>query len=204
PRSRSPSPNAGLAPAPRPRLHNRPGAAVLSGPTPLLEPAHDHHVAALREGLGGVLGLVRQTITVKNDASWVRLPDTATRKMARAIPLSVCRSSGWSVRLPAKLTAASVMVCPFLLPGRAVCPALGTGGRWTRGMPQGCQGQATEPTKSARSGSGRRPSVGSGAGLVGGSCGWGSGMPSTVRPDLSTLGVAGERGSHHERCSQLV
>jgi hypothetical protein len=48
-----------------------------------------------------------------------------------AIPPSVCRSSGWSVRLPAKLTLASVMVLPFLLPGRAVCPALGTGGRWT-------------------------------------------------------------------------
>lgn len=29
---------------------------------------------------------------------------------------------------PAKLTAASVMVCPFLLPGRAVCPS-----SWNRG-----------------------------------------------------------------------
>ena len=29
-------------------------------------------------------------------------------------------------------------------------------------------------------------------------------MPGTVRPDPSTLGVVGERGSHHESCSQLV
>src|SRR5215211_8538700 len=29
-------------------------------------------------------------------------------------------------------------------------------------------------------------------------CGWGSGMPGTVRPDPFTLGVVGERGSHHE------
>jgi hypothetical protein len=32
--------------------------------------------------------------------------------MARAILASVERTSGWSVRLPAKLTAASVMVHP--------------------------------------------------------------------------------------------
>src|SRR5215207_5421475 len=45
----------------------------------------------------------------------------------------------------------------------------------------------------------RLPSgLGSGAGLVGGACGWGSGMPSTVRPDPSTLDVVGERGSRHE------
>jgi hypothetical protein len=34
------------------------GAAVLGGPAPLLEPTHDHHPVALRQGLGGVLGLV--------------------------------------------------------------------------------------------------------------------------------------------------
>jgi hypothetical protein len=38
---------------------------------------------------------------VKNDASCSLRPDTATRNMARAIPLSVLRTSGWSVRLPA-------------------------------------------------------------------------------------------------------
>ena len=34
------------------------GAAVFSGPAPLLESANDHHSAALGQGLGGVLGLV--------------------------------------------------------------------------------------------------------------------------------------------------
>jgi hypothetical protein len=46
--------------------------------------------------------------------------------------------------------------------------------------------------------------AGSGAGLVRGVLAAGSGMPAPVRPDPSTPGVAGERGSHHERCSQLV
>jgi hypothetical protein len=32
----------------------------------------------------------------------------------------------------------------------------------------------------------------------------GVGHASTVRPDPSTLGVVGERGSHRESCSQLV
>jgi hypothetical protein len=82
-------------------------------------------------------------------------------------PASVCRSSGSSVRLPAKLTLASFMVLPFLLPGRAFCPALpldlGDGGH--RGMPREHQGQATEPAKSAMD---RLPSaLGSGAVLVG-------------------------------------
>ena len=77
-----------------------------SSPTAGLAPA------ALREGLDGVLGLVAHTSTVKNDASCSLRPDTATRNLARAIPPSVCRSSGSSVRLPAKLTLASVMVHP--------------------------------------------------------------------------------------------
>src|SRR5215207_7321540 len=55
----------------------------------------------------------------------------------------------------------------------------------------------------------RTPSIrslavaGSGAGLVGGACGWGSGDASTVRPDPSTSGAVGERGSHHESGLQL-
>jgi hypothetical protein len=60
-----------------------------------------------------------------------------------------------------------------------------------------------EPTKSAMR-SGRRPLVGSGAGLVGGVLAAGVGHASTVRPDPSTLGAVGERGSHHESCLQLV
>jgi hypothetical protein len=45
----------------------------------------------------------------------------------------------------------------------------------------------------------------SGVGLVGrGACGLGSGMPGTVRPAPSILGVVGARGSRRESCSQLV
>jgi hypothetical protein len=90
------------------------------------------------------------------------------------------------------------------LSGRAVCPALGTGDGGRRGMQREPQGQAAEPTKSARLDktadrwSARVP-------------GWlveclrlGVGHASTVRPDPSTLGVVGERGSHRERCLQLV
>jgi beta-lactamase regulating signal transducer with metallopeptidase domain len=40
------------------------------------------------------LWLLVALITVKNDASCSRLPLTATRNMARAIPLSVERTSG--------------------------------------------------------------------------------------------------------------
>src|SRR4029453_2057419 len=63
------------------------------------------------------------------------------------------------------------------MPGRAVCPALGTGGRWTPWHAKRTPGQAMEPTKSAHLD--QPPAVaGSGAGLVGGgACGWGSGMP---------------------------
>src|SRR5688500_4149179 len=56
---------------------------------------------------------------------------TPTRNMARAMTRSAGWSWGSSVRSPAKLTLASVMVRPYLLPGRAVCHALGPGGRWT-------------------------------------------------------------------------
>jgi len=90
----------------------------------------------------------------------------------------------------------------LLVPGRAVCPALGTGDGGHRGMPRERQGQAAEPTKSAID-QDRRPWVGSGAGLVGGALVAGVGHASTVRPDPSTLGVGGERGSHHESCSPV-
>jgi hypothetical protein len=59
-----------------------------------------------------MLGLVRQTMTVKYDASCSRRPLTATRKTARAMPPSVERTSGSTVRLPAKLTLTSVMLLP--------------------------------------------------------------------------------------------
>jgi hypothetical protein len=71
-------------------------------------------------------------------------------------------------------------------------------------MPQGRQGQAVEPTKSARLDQAADLLVGSRVELVGGRLRLGVGHASTVRPDPSTLGVAGDRGSHHESCSQLV
>jgi hypothetical protein len=64
----------------------------------------------------------------------------------------------------------------LLVPGRAVCPALGPGGRWTprhAARPPGASDEANE----VGHGSPCRPMVGSGAELVGGACGWGSGMP---------------------------
>src|SRR5215217_1209500 len=84
------------------------------------------------------------------------------------------------------------------MPGRAVCPALGPGGRWTPWHAQGRQGQVAEPTKSARldqaadRGSAQEP------GWLAGRLWLGVGHASTVRPDPSTLGAVGERGSHHE------
>jgi hypothetical protein len=70
-------------------------------------------------------------------------------------------------------------------------------------MPREHQGQVVEPTKSAidqdcRVGSARVP------GWLVGRLRLGVGHASTVRPDPSTLGVVGERGSHRESCSQLV
>jgi hypothetical protein len=118
--------------------------------------------------------------------------------LARAMPPSVERTSGSSVRLPAKLTAASVMVLPFLVPGRAVWPALGPGGRWTpwhAERPPGASDRANEVGHRSR-----LPAVGRLGCRVGWSgCLWlGVEHASTVRPDPSTLGVVGERGSRRE------
>src|SRR4029453_15747294 len=86
------------------------GAAVLSGPGPLLKPAQKDPAALLSDS-AACFARSRHT-TVKNDASWSRRPDTTTRNIARAIPPSMCLRSGSLVRLPAKLTLASVMVHP--------------------------------------------------------------------------------------------
>jgi hypothetical protein len=71
-------------------------------------------------------------------------------------------------------------------------------------MPRDRQGQAADPTKSAcldqlpARWSARVP------GWLVGRLRLGVGHASTVRPDPSTLGVVGDRGSHRESCSQLV
>jgi hypothetical protein len=106
--------------------------------------------------------------------------------------------------LPAKLTAASVMVLPLpdAWPGGLPCP-------WNRGTVDtvACQ-QATRGKRwSQRS----RPGLDQAAewARLGCRVGWrrlrlGVGHASPVRPAPSTLGVEGERGSRRESCLQLV
>jgi hypothetical protein len=62
------------------------------------------------------------------------------------------------------------------MPGRAVCPALGTGERWIAWHARGAQGQPTEPTKSAMH-QGRRPWPARVPGWLVGRLWLGSGMP---------------------------
>jgi hypothetical protein len=69
-------------------------------------------------------------VTHQNDASGSRRPQTHPKHGPGDDALGGLEL-GSSVRSPAKLTLASVMVRPYLLPGRAVCHALGPGGRWT-------------------------------------------------------------------------
>src|SRR5215207_9433863 len=83
------------------------------------------------------------------------------------------------------------------MPGRAVCPALGPRGRWTpwhANRPPGASGGANEvgPRIRLPAVAAQEPS-------------WlveclrlGVGHASTVRPDPSTLGVVGDRGSRRE------
>src|SRR5436190_6014204 len=99
--------------------------------------------------------------------------------------------------------AASVMVCPSCcLAGRSALPLEpGDGGH--RGMPRDHQGQATEPTKSAID-QVRRPWPAQVPGWLVGRLRLVAGYASTVRPDPSTRGVVGERGSRHEDCQQSV
>jgi hypothetical protein len=66
--------------------------ALPSSAGPLLESAHHHDPAALGQGLGGVLGLVRHTTTVKDDGSCSRRPLTATRAMFRVAVSAWTRS----------------------------------------------------------------------------------------------------------------
>jgi hypothetical protein len=112
--------------------------------------------------------------------------------------------------LPTKLTVASVMTLPSwdCLAGRSALP-LDPGDGGCRGMLKDRQGQAVEPTNSARSGSGL-PAVG----RLGCRLGWSErlrlvvGHARTVRPDPSTLDAVGEQGSHREgrlaACFKLV
>jgi hypothetical protein len=106
-------------------LHDRAGAAVLGGPAPLLELAHDHDAAALRQGLGCMLGLVAPDDDGEERRLLLSPVETATRNMARAMPPSVCHSSGllgcrvgWSGRLRAGVGHARNRPASSLHPGR--------------------------------------------------------------------------------------
>ena len=134
--------------------HHGSGAAVLSGPAPLLEPAHDHDPAALGEGLAGVLGLVP--------------PD----------------DHGEERRLPLPPVRHRHVVLPSCC--RAVCPALGPGGRWTPWHATRPEGQGGRANQVGPTGSGGRSVVGWGAGWLAGALAAGVGHASTVRPDPST------------------
>jgi hypothetical protein len=70
-------------------------------------------------------------------------------------------------------------------------------------MPRDRQGQAVELTKSAQ-GSGSPALPARVPGWLVGRLRLGVGHASTVRPDPSTLGAVGERGSHREDCSQSI
>jgi hypothetical protein len=94
-----------------------------------------------------VLGLVATHDQVKNDATRSRRPDTATRNMARAIRPRCAAARGRRSGCRRSSRWPRSWSCHFLLPGRAVCPALGTGGRWTpwhATRPPGASGGANE------------------------------------------------------------
>jgi hypothetical protein len=163
--SSSPSPNPGSPPAPRPR------------PWPATErsrPQRSSSAAGVDPRPGSPSTATRRharpgPATRPREERCLLVPRTltATRNLARAMPPSVERTSGWSVRLPAKLRAASVMVCHSCCLAGRCCPALAT-----RGTVDGvaCQQAARV--------SGRANEVGHGSGLRAGSArvpGWSAG-----------------------------
>jgi hypothetical protein len=120
----------------------------------------------------------RHTTTVKNDASCSRLPETATRNMARGDSALGVTDLGLVGEVAGEAHGGlGHGSCPFLLPGRAVCPALGPGGRWTpwhaRRPPEASGGANEVGHVSGLPADGR---LGCRVGWWG-ACGWGSGMP---------------------------
>jgi hypothetical protein len=169
------------------------------------------HRSASASGLGGVLGDVAGRmlgLVAPHDYGEERRlllppPGDGHPSMARAIPDSVCRSSGSSVRLPAKLTAASVMVLPLpdAWPGGLPCP-------WTRGTVDtvACRETPGESDRANEVGFTRSTA---GCGRLRRRVGWRrlrlGGGACQHRPARSLHpGVVGERGSRQESCSQLV
>jgi hypothetical protein len=185
--SSSPSPSGGSGRARQPRPRRWIGRCLPRRPAPLLEPAHDHDRTALRQGLGRMLGLVpphdhgeerRLLLPPPRHGHPEHGPGDPCLGVAdlRVVGQVAGEAHGCLGHGPAPSCC---------LGGRSALPLdRGDGGH--RGMPRESQGQAVEPTKSAID-QPRRPWVGSGAGLVGGACAWGSGMPAPSGQIPSTL-----------------
>jgi len=165
---------------------------------PLLEPPHDHDAAALGQRLAGMLGLVaphdhREERRLLLPTARHGHPEHGPGDPTLGVPeLGVVGQVAGEAHGCLGHDSA-LLDC---LAGRSALPLEpGDGGH--RGMPGDRRRQAMEPTKSAMY-QDCRPMAGSGAELVGGALAAGVGHASTVRPDPSTLGVVGERGSRHE------
>jgi hypothetical protein len=101
-------------------------------------------------------------------------------------------------------------------PSRAVCDMVLASDVWPGGLPCPCTRGTVDTVACRKAARGKRPSQRSrpcsriaGRSRLRCRVGWrrlrlGVGHASTVRPDSSTLGVLGERGSHRESCLQLV
>ena len=143
------------------------GVVILSGPGPLLEPTHDHDPAPFGQRLGGMLSLVAPHDHGEERQLLLSSTGDGHPEQGPGDPTLGVADLGSSVRLPAKLTLASVMVLPSWdwWPGGLPCPwTPGDGGH--RGMLQAARGkrwsQRSRPCDQAR-----RPVAGSGAELVG-------------------------------------
>jgi hypothetical protein len=104
------------------------GAVILSGPGPLLEPTHDHDPAPFGQRLGGMLSLVAPHDHGEERQLLLSSTGDGHPEQGPGDPTLGVADRGSSVRLPAKLTLASVMCCPPGTGGRAVCPARGPRG----------------------------------------------------------------------------
>jgi hypothetical protein len=150
-----------------------------------------------------MLGLVTPHHHGGDDASPSRRPETATPQRRPRDPALAVPDLGVVGEVAGEADACLWHAAALLMPGRAGCPALGPGHGGRLGMPQDQEGQAAEPTNSARLDQ-VAERAGSGAELVRGGLAAGGGHAITDRPEASTLGAVGERGSHREGRSRSV
>ena len=104
-------------------LDDLPSAAVLVGPGPLLEPAHDHDPAPPTQRLGRMLGLVAPHGHGEERRLLLLAAADDHSEHGSCDPALGVLDLGSPVRLPAKLTLAAVMVLPSCcLAGRSALP----------------------------------------------------------------------------------